>query len=603
MKKIILSLTLIATGFWAQSQAVVSGVSPASIQGNYEFGIQANCGAWPGQTDDGTWDVLSNLDFNVNGTFVQAELMLVEDGTPGVNPQGNPISQEGCNTLTNDLTGKIAVIYRNTCEFGVKVLNAQNAGAVAAIIVNNVDDAALGMLGGVNGVNVTIPAVILSSVDGSTLVNEMDNGPVEMFIGNKYTTHNNDLGAVKGEYLISKYGTHSSLLNNNFDLGIQIYNYGVNDQNGATVNATITGPSGVVYDETVNLPSMSTTDTVAVFNGNPEAFPTFDLGIGNYPAGDYTLVYTIDLGVTDEDPFDNVFTSTFSIGEYLISYARVDGSGLPMVTTFPSNTEDEYKSCMFFEDPNASNLTVSDIYFAPYTDTTVNDLASAEIFITFYEWNDTWIDINDPSITANDQYFQNLNAIGFEVYYPTSNSENGLITSVSLTTPLILDDSQRYLVCAETFDPVFSFGYDGGVNYNANIDISAMPTCPIQTNPLPTDAADTPLTWFIAGWTSSAGSSIGLELVGSSLGLSDEATVSGNAFPNPASDVVTVSVDATGDGNLVITDISGKVVMNESVTLVSGRTTVDLSNLENGLYIFNMTLDNGKTSRFNVVKK
>ncbi len=597
MKKIILSLTLIATCFWAQSQAVVSGISPASVQGNYDFGIQAGCGAWPGETDDGTWDVLSNLDFNINGTFVQAELMLVEDGTPGLNPQGNPMSQEGCSPLTNDLTGKIAVIYRNTCEFGTKVLNAQNAGAIAAIIVNR-EDAIAGMLGGLDGPSVTIPCVLLSSVDGATLINEMGSGPVEVFIGNKFTTYNNDLGAVNGEYLISKYGSHSSLLNNNFDLGIQVYNYGVNDQNAATVNATITGPSGVVYNETVNLPSMSTTDTVSIFNGNPEAFPTFDLGIGNYPIGDYTLVYTIDLGVPDEDPFDNTFTSTFSIGESLISYARTDGNGLPIATSFPSNTDTEYQSCMYFEDANASNLTVSDIYFAPYTDTTLNDLASAEIFITFYEWNDTWVDINDPAYPANNDFFQNLVPIGFEVYYPNSNSENGLITSVPLSTPLVLDDSQRYLVCLQTFDPVFSFGHDGGTNYNGNVGIYAMPTCPVQIQNANTNNM---LTWFVAGW--GTGSSIGLELAGSSLGLDDEATVSGNAFPNPASDVVTVSVDATGDGNLVITDISGKVVMNESVTLVSGRTTVDLSNLENGLYIFNMTLDNGKTSRFNVVKK
>ena len=41
-------------------------------------------------------------------------LMFVDDGTPGSNPQGNPVAAEGCNPLVNNLTGKIAVIYRNT---------------------------------------------------------------------------------------------------------------------------------------------------------------------------------------------------------------------------------------------------------------------------------------------------------------------------------------------------------------------------------------------------------------------------------------------------------------------------------------------------------
>ena len=96
----------------AYSQVVVSGISPAAVQGNYDFSTQAACGAWPGETDDGTWGVWPAIDFNVAGTFIQAEAVMVEDGTVGTNPQGNPISQEGCNgPLTNsvangnDLTG------------------------------------------------------------------------------------------------------------------------------------------------------------------------------------------------------------------------------------------------------------------------------------------------------------------------------------------------------------------------------------------------------------------------------------------------------------------------------------------------------------------
>ena len=45
----------------------------------------------------------------------------------------------GCEDLTNDLFGKIALVSRGTCEFGLKSLNAQNAGAIAVIIYNNVN--------------------------------------------------------------------------------------------------------------------------------------------------------------------------------------------------------------------------------------------------------------------------------------------------------------------------------------------------------------------------------------------------------------------------------------------------------------------------------
>ena len=37
MKKILLSLAVIAVGFSAQSQVIVAGQSPVSIVGNYDF--------------------------------------------------------------------------------------------------------------------------------------------------------------------------------------------------------------------------------------------------------------------------------------------------------------------------------------------------------------------------------------------------------------------------------------------------------------------------------------------------------------------------------------------------------------------------------------
>ena len=64
---------------------------------------------------DGTWGW--TLDFNIPGTYVQDTLMMAEDGTPGLNLEGNPVSQEACFPLINDLTGKIAVLYRNSCDF------------------------------------------------------------------------------------------------------------------------------------------------------------------------------------------------------------------------------------------------------------------------------------------------------------------------------------------------------------------------------------------------------------------------------------------------------------------------------------------------------
>lgn len=616
MKKLLLSLTLSVSGFMAIAQAVVSGISPAAIQGNYDYANQAHPG-WPSFTAGQVGPTGENwglaLDFNVAGTHVQGELELVDDGSTGTSPTGIPYSAYGCSgTLLNDLTGKIAVVYRydgvsaetpaqGFCDFSEKAFAAQEAGAIAVIMINREDATNFIMTATAtgDGPNVTIPVCMITKTDGANIVATMQNEPVTMFIGNKIGINPNDLGAIKGEYLISPFATHHSLLMNGFDLGIQVYNYGSSVQAGASVNATIVGPgSTVVYNQTVNLPSMNSTDTVSIFNGNPLAFPTFSLGgVGNYPVGNYTLTYTIDLGIADDSDYDNVFTSEFSVTDDRLSLARNNG-GEPVVNSYPSNTDSQYQSCLFFEDANASLVAMKGLYFAPYTDTSINELEGAEIFINIYEWNDTWTDINDPLFTTNNSFFTSMNLIAAETHYPASDLDNGLVQYIEMADEIQLEDNQRYLFCTQTYAPEISFGYDNGVDYGGNVGIFAMPTSPIQVQ------QDTdPLTWFIAGWNGSPGNGIMLDLFDATfLGLNDETIVNGKAFPNPTNNNVTVSLEANGNGLLTVTDVAGKTALSQAISLVNGKTNVDMSKLDAGVYIFNVALENGQTSQFNVVK-
>lgn len=87
----------------------------------------------------------------------------------------NPVTSEGCGTHSGSpLTGKIALVYRGTCGFSVKVKNAQLAGAIAAIVVNNVAGAPI-VMGGTDN-TVTIPAVMVSLADGNRLAAQVSNG-------------------------------------------------------------------------------------------------------------------------------------------------------------------------------------------------------------------------------------------------------------------------------------------------------------------------------------------------------------------------------------------------------------------------------------------
>lgn len=590
MKKFLLTIAVagFAAGVW--SQVIVAGVSPANIVANYEYGVQTHEG-WPGQAGDGTWSLA--MDFNIPGTYVQDTLMLVEDGTPGLNAQGNPVSQEGCNTLINDLTGKIAVIYRNTCEFGIKVLNAQNAGAVAVIIVNREPVSNFNMLGGVNGINVTIPAVFISSTDGQTLVNEMQNGPVVVFIGNKIGAFSNDVGSDRGAALISRHGGAQLDAFDGFNVGIEMYNWGINAQPNVNVNATITGPGGVVYNETLGPISMNAGDTVSIFNGNPLEFPVFNLGgFGNYPNGQYTLTYEIDLGVADDSDFDNVMTSTFTVNPDVISLSTLSG-GEPVATNFPSNSTTEYQSCMFYQEATTAGgeYLLDGVYFVPRADTAVNTLVGEEIFVNVYEWNDTWVDLNDPGPQTNNDWFTALDLISFSSYYPASDNETNQVAYSDFASPVTLSDGQRYLICLQTFNPaVVSFGYDNALNYDANRAISAMPVSPVHVDG----------TWYTGGWIGSSAPAIGLKLFVN--GLNENASLSGMAFPNPANDNVTISVEASGNAVLSVTDLSGKVAMSKDLVLNNGEANINISALEAGVYIFNVLFEDGQTAQFNVAK-
>ena len=78
---------------------------------------------------------------------------------------------DGCVALTNSasLSGRIALIDRGSCDFSLKALNAQQAGAVGVVIVNNVAGAPTTMASGASAASVTIPAIMVAQADRAAL--------------------------------------------------------------------------------------------------------------------------------------------------------------------------------------------------------------------------------------------------------------------------------------------------------------------------------------------------------------------------------------------------------------------------------------------------
>src|SRR5262249_17200790 len=67
--------------------------------------------------------------FNVTG-----DVVLANDGGSTA-PDGTPT--DGCEAITNNVAGKIALIDRGLCNFVVKVAKAQAAGAIGVLIADN----------------------------------------------------------------------------------------------------------------------------------------------------------------------------------------------------------------------------------------------------------------------------------------------------------------------------------------------------------------------------------------------------------------------------------------------------------------------------------
>lgn len=98
----------------------------------------------------------------LNDAGVTGDLQTVNDGTEPTN--------DACEAMpAGSLAGKIAFLDRGTCEFGTKMLNAQNAGAIAGLLVNIQSDEPVGMGPGVDGGSVVIPSVSIGKGNGNDI--------------------------------------------------------------------------------------------------------------------------------------------------------------------------------------------------------------------------------------------------------------------------------------------------------------------------------------------------------------------------------------------------------------------------------------------------
>ncbi|MCT4663618.1 MAG: T9SS type A sorting domain-containing protein [Flavobacteriales bacterium] len=506
----------------------------------------------------------------------------------------------GCGPITtSNVAGKIGVLFRGQCSFADKALNAQNAGAIALIVIDS--NASFGTLGGTSlsyGViggnavseNVTIPMMMISSTQGEALRPHINAGTCKVFMGNKVGNKvlRNDLISKSGDNAIMPYSKMpKTVLTDSNDIvipvGTWVRNVGKNTATNVQLNAKITKNGTVVYDVT-------TQPVASLMSDSVESFLLPDFMAAEFTANaEYVITYTVTSDSTDNDMDDNTFSDKMMVSneDIDLSYIRLDENGNmdpDFFVTHPASVPDG-EACITFKFPKMEESTVK--FDHAIINMGGSGIVGKTATVRVYEWNED--DLTDrDEVTSNE-------------YAYTNDSERGQNVLVSLPGDIEVDPSIRYQVCVMP-EAGMSTGYDDSRNYlftrryneviggdQANFDL---PKASLYS------ASDQSV-GFSAGYGQDMIPAIQVGLVG--IGVDEnEISEKGSAYPNPATTTVTVPFTQDVDGEVAVTvyNNAGQLVKSLNVASQGSSLKLDVSDLKQGLYTMNVSTENGQASTF-----
>jgi len=565
-----LAVLLIGSGAFAQITFFVT--NPANLKGQYPFGRSSETG----------WG------HNLDTVVAQGTLVVGRDSTAA--------DSLGCNALVNAAAcaGKIVVIYRGACEFGVKALNAQNAGAIGVVVINNVAGAPIILGAGANGANVTIPTLMVSQETGALLRGAIDAGTCTAIIGNKRGLFANDLGMSGQEVVVApNYATPLSQVANgggyNVPVGVSVTNYGTANRTAVLINANITFNGNVVYNQDTTATAMATNDSVNF------AFSTFDPA--PHGLGTYQLKYTVTGNGTEDFPEDNSVTTTFLITDSVWSKGRINATtGMPIHTNAYTKTGGgDVEIGAIFLANKGSRLKAMSLTGA-LSIGAADSLNNEAMVARMYDWTDTnadnVVDAAELTQLAEGFYTYTVN----ERYAYKKMSLDDIFTSIP---GIVMSDSATY---------IFSIFYPGTktaliacdeqVNYTTTVPFIGQRAVVVYTTQ-----------WFSDGFGRDIVPAINVEFAAINTSVQNQTRndLKIKVYPNPASDHILIKVDGDqflGEMNYQVVDITGRTVKTgvRSVNGANDSFRLDVQDLNQGTYSLVMKTKTGfNTTRFVVV--
>lgn len=589
MKKILLSLVaglLAMTAFDTQAQVVGFVTHPTAARGNLEIGIMASA-----------WGV--SLD-----TLTRSGRLVVGRSTGGT-AAGDSLACD--TTLLNpaNMAGKIVVLYRGACEFGTKALAAQRAGAIGCIIINN-QATMINLAGGGNGLNITIPVVLITQADGARLRPFIDNDSTVALIGQKRGFFANDFGYVAGNIVRpidwSVPATQAERVGDYvLKLGAQVVNYGQNAQTNVNLNVKVdfTNPAGTtstIYNQNGTLASLPKDSTRAI--------NTPDLDLNAFGKGRYAITYTATSANADDFTGDNTNVQILVLSDSIYSKARVDSVGNPFVSggIRPSDaTAGPYDFGIWFYAKRGHRVRVDKVKFAFVTNAGFN-MINETVVGKVQQWIDA--DQNnavDPGelLELGEGFYTYTDSLG-------SNSVREVaIEDINTSTPGVKLDSNGVFLISVAYT-----GTQTGIFtcVDPQMDYSASVT-PYQQFVSPVFVA----TWNPTGFGPTRVPSISavtsnVAAPNTSVENNQRNDMNIRVYPNPARNDVFVRLSAEsmiGKVNYEVMDITGRVVMSGEKLIdgFSDQINLSVAGLQQGVYtVVTKTTKGFNSSRFVVSK-
>jgi hypothetical protein len=346
-----------------------------------------------------------------------------------------------------------------------------------------------------------------------------------------------------------------------------IRNKGFLQQTGVRMNFQVDGPGGNEVNALTN-PS--------VFAPAQEAGVTLPEFTPSGALGDYILNYTVTQDATDDVPSNNSITSRIAVSTNI--FAHDDGAVTNFQRQGPDTENEAFEVGNYFVLSQASYLTA--IQVAVHEDTPVGGSIYGAIYLPAAS-NTVHPDLleltGSYTITAGD-----LNPLG----------GSNFIT-LPFSTPVQLDANQPYFVVGGSFDGPDNIHF-------ATSGISAEQVSNIHYPGLSTGfqffITKTPMVRMVIS------DQVGVEeLVGNGLSL-------GANQPNPFSDrtAIPFTLDAPATTSLMITDITGKVVLTKDLgTRAAGQHLIHFDGdlLPPGVYTYTLNTGTERLTRRMVVAR